>query len=121
MTRSGALPAVPASALTRLLEVESRLDAMLEEARLRAAMLVGTAEAEATVAAADVDRELAEAEARAAGRCTEASAERLRTLAQEREAVSVRLSRCRSDRVETLAAWAAEQVIAAVVERGGGA
>jgi len=120
MARAAAGPAEPTSALSRLLEEEARLEAMLEAARNRAQALVAEAEAHAAASDAAVERELNQARTDSARRQADASAERLREMALAREAALEHLTRRRSDRMESLAVWVSEEVIASITNVGNG-
>jgi hypothetical protein len=118
MTRPVAGPLESASALTRLLEAEVRLEAMLEETRRLAAASVAEAEARATALSRAVEDEVAEAEASSARLLSEAASARFRELALGQEADLARLDRNGSARVDALATWVSEQVLAAITDRG---
>ncbi len=106
--------AAPQSALARLLEVETRLEGMLEAARLEAEKTVSDARERAAARTGTLAAELAAAEAEVSATLDAESGARVlreqELLAQIRsryEAVDVRA-------VEALAAWVFEQVLASV-------
>ena len=115
MRRTAAGPeAAPESALARLLEVESRLEAMLEEARVAAESTLRSARerAEARVGTNDAEMAAADAELSAS-----LAAEALRRI--EEEAAALARVRARYEQVddrgiEAQAAWVLEQVLAFV-------
>lgn len=106
--------AAPESALARLLEVESRLEAMLEEARQAAESTVREARGRAEAHAGTNEAEMAAADAELTALL---SAEALRRIAEEQAALARVQSRYEQvdDRgVEAHAAWVLEQVLASV-------
>ncbi len=101
----------PESALARLLEVESRLEAMLEGVRLDADAQVRAAEDDAKARVAQLDAELAAAEAALAA-ALEAKAEA--QIAEERtglEAARARYESVTDDEAEALAVWVVDAVL----------
>ena len=119
MTRPAAGPAEPESALKRLLEAESRLGALVDQARREGEALTAEAEARAVALAKAVAQEVAEAEASSAGRRSEAAQARFRQLALDRDASLARLDQNGSERVELLATWVTQQVLDSINQREG--
>jgi len=113
MRRTAAQHAAPESALARLLEVETRLEAMLEEAHLAAEATLRDARARAASRSGALAAELAAAESEVA------SAVAAQIAAQvAREEAALTRTRSRYERVddrsvEALAAWVFDQVLAA--------
>jgi hypothetical protein len=104
--------------LARLLEVESRLGSMLDEARRMAAESLAEADARGTALSRAVEDELAEAGASAARRQSEAAQARFRELARDRDESLARLDRNGAGQLEALATWVSEQVLASINEPG---
>jgi len=108
---AGAPHAAPESALARLLEVESRLEGLLEEARAAADAMLATAEARAGARLGTLAAELAAAEAEmSASLAAEATAQ----VAREQEALAAIRARYEAvddGAIETLAAWVSAQVL----------
>ena len=100
------------SALARLLEVESRLEAMLEEARVAAESTLRAARGRAEAHAGTNDAEMAAADAELSASL---AAEALRRIAEEQAAlarVRARYEQVDAPGVEAHAAWVLEQVLA---------
>lgn len=112
MRRTTAGPeAVPASALARLLEVESRLEAMLDEARQAAESTLREARGRAEARAGSTDAEMATADAELSASL---AAEALRRIGEEQAAlarVRARYEQVDGRGAEALAAWVLEQVL----------
>jgi hypothetical protein len=102
---------VRSSALARLLEQEQRLEAMLADARSRAAELVAQAEREARANAAALEAELAEAASRAEADRTAHCAERLAELTRDGERTLARFRDIKPAQITELAQWVASQVL----------
>ena len=115
MRRRAAGPeAAPESALARLLEVESRLETMLEEARREAESTVLDARERAATRAGTMDAEFAAADAELSAVL---DAEALRRIVEEQTAlarVRARYEQVDARAVEAHAAWVLEQVLASV-------
>ena len=101
----------PSSALGRLLEQEQRLEAMLGDARTRAAELVAQAEREARAGALALEAELAEAVTRAQAVRSADCAERLAELTCEGERSLARFRNIGPAQITELAEWVASQVL----------
>lgn len=101
----------PSSALGRLLEQEQRLEAMLADARTRAAELVAQAEREAGADALALEAELAEALTRAEALRSADCAARLAELTREGEQALTRFRNIGPERITQLAQWVASQVL----------
>lgn len=115
-TPAGAAPA-PESALARLLEVESRLEAMLDEARQAADSALRAARERSEARAATIADELAAADAEMSA---SVAAEARRRIDEEQQALArirARYEQVDDRDVEALAAWVIEQVLASI--RGG--
>jgi hypothetical protein len=106
--------AAPASALTRLLEVETRLEGMLEAARLEAEKTVGDARARAAARTATLAAELAAAEAEVSATLDAESAARVLREQDLLSQVRSRYEAVDARAVEALAAWVFEQVLGSV-------
>jgi hypothetical protein len=118
MTRPDVRAPETETALTRLLEAEARLEALLDHARLEAGTVTAEAEARAVAVTRAVDEELAMADGAAASGRSAAASARLRELALDRDSRLARLNRHGQARVEALAAWVTTCVIESVVEGG---
>lgn len=108
---AGVPPAAPESALARLLEVETRLEAMLEEARALADATLQLARNRAEERLGTLTAELAAAESEVAATLAAEAAEQI-----ARERVALAQVRARYDAVddagiEALAAWVFDQVL----------
>ena len=111
---AGAPHAAPESALARLLEVETRLEAMLEEARALAEATVAAARDQAETRAGALAAELAAAEVEVSAALALEAAEQV---AREHKALAEVRSRYEAvddGGVEALASWVFEQVLASV-------
>ena len=109
---AGAPHAAPESALARLLEVESRLEAMLEETRARAEATLQQARERAEARLGTLAAELAAAEAEVSSALdAEAAAQVAREQAALAE-VRARYDAVDDAGVEALAAWVFDQVLA---------
>ena len=109
---AGAPHAAPESALARLLEVETRLEAMLEETRALAEATLQQARGRAKARLGTLAAELAEAEAALS---TTLAAEAAAQVAREQAAlarVRGRYDAVDDAGVEALAAWVFDQVLA---------
>jgi hypothetical protein len=103
--------AAPESALARLLEVEGRLEAMLEGARLQAEATLSQARERAAARTGTLAAELAAAEAEIAATLDAESGARM---LREQEALAHVRSRYEAvdqREVEALAVWVSEQVL----------
>jgi len=106
--------AAPESALARLLEVESRLEAMLDEARRQADVTLYEARVRAGARLGALAAELAAADAELS---VALAAQAARRIAEEQEAlarVRSRYDAVDARGVEALAAWVLEQVLESV-------
>lgn len=101
----------PSSALGRLLEQEQRLEAMLADARTRAAELVAQAEREARADALALEVALAEAVTRAEAVRSADCAARLAELTREGEQALIRFRNIGPERITELSQWVASQVL----------
>ena len=112
MRRTPAAPtAAPESALSRLLEVETRLEAMLEEAHAQAEATLREARNRAEARGVALAAELTTADAELS---IALAAKAAAQMAEQREAIARVRARYESvdDRgVETLAVWVVEQVL----------
>lgn len=117
MRRSASPPsAAPESALARLLEVESRLEAMLADARTDADAILARARARAAARAEALVAELAAADAELS---VTLGAEAEKRIATERAAlatVQARYAAVDEPRHAELTAWVVEQVLRAAAE-----
>ena len=111
-------PREPASGLSQLLETETRLEALLEDARRQSERVVNEAEARAWASLEAVDRELAEAARRAEQEQAEVSAERIQALSREREHALRRIRAIDETRIGALADWVAAQVLEQLTASG---
>lgn len=106
--------AAPESALARLLEVESRLEVMLEEARQSADATLREARGRAATHAGSNEAEMAAADAKLSASL---AAEALRRIEEEQAAlarVRSRYEEVDDGGVESQAAWVLAQVLASV-------
>jgi hypothetical protein len=111
MARSASPDAHVPGSLARLLETETRLEALLAEARERAEGLIGEAVRQAKGREAALKTELAEAAALAERRRAEDGAQQLAALSRESELALGRLRSIGPERVSELAHWVANQVL----------
>ena len=102
----------PESALARLLEVETRLEAMLEEVRTDAEAMVAAATARAEGVAESLGAELAAAEADLAADLEAEAATRVARACAEFEAGRAAIARVDEKGIDALAAWVVEAVLA---------
>jgi len=101
----------PESALARLLEVETRLEAMLAEVRADAEAMVAAATARAEGVAESLGAELAAAEAELAATLEAEAAKQVSSACAEFEARRTALARVDEDGIDALVAWVVEAVL----------
>lgn len=111
MSRAGLSAPEATSALSRLLDTEARLEAMVAEARERADAVVREAESRCSARLAAVDAELRDALAAARSRHAGECAARIALLERESEAALRRYEAVAGERAEELARWLANQVL----------
>jgi len=107
------------SSLSRLLETETRLEAVLSDARERAGTLRHEAESQARGRVAALDAELAEAAAQAERQHAADCAQRLAVLAREHELAMEALRAIAPARISELASWVSTQVLERAFSGGG--
>lgn len=110
---SSAPAAAPESALSRLLEVESRLEAMLEEARQHADTILRDARLRADARAGTLDAELAAADAELSATLAREAAARITEEQEALARIRARYEAIDARGLESLAAWVVDQVLAA--------
>ena len=106
------------SGLSQLLATETRLEALLEDARRQAEGVVKDAEVRAWASLEAVDCELAEAARRAEQEQAEVSAERIQALASEREQALRRIRAIDETRIGELADWVTARVLEQLTPSG---
>lgn len=111
MSRTGTSTPEAASALTRLLGTEARLEAMVTEARERADAVVRDAESRCRALLAGVDAELEQAREAARSRHANECTARIAALERDTEAAIRRYESVTGERAEALARWVADQVL----------
>jgi hypothetical protein len=104
--------AAPESALARLLEVETRLEALLEQARLDAEKTLGEARERAAARTTTLAAELAAAEAEVSAALDAASGAQIRREQEALARIRSRYEAVDGRAVEALATWVFEQVLA---------
>jgi hypothetical protein len=119
MTRPVDAQATPHTVLDRLLEVESRLEARLAEARREADARVAAAQALAQERFGALEAELLAARTASDGSRAREVDLRVRALESARDAGLVRLDRIAREEVDGLARWMAAAVIEGVVSEAG--
>jgi hypothetical protein len=110
---SSAPAAAPESALSRLLEVESRLEAMLEEARRDADMILRDARLRADARAGAMNAEIAAADTALSATLASEAAARITEEEEALARIRARYEAVDERGLESLAAWVVEQVLAA--------
>lgn len=106
----------PRSALARLLEVESRLEAMLAEARREGDALLRDAEIRATTRIGSLEAELVAADAELSARLAAAAEGRIRAEASVVAARCARFEALEPADLSVLADWVVEQVLLLAAE-----